>query len=176
MIIYFIRERIYQRKFPENLKRIGQLGRELFKIKFFDGKCAAKSSKHWRKFEMDNTCLCTTASVLPFSGWFMVWMAASTGRFGWRVCLPEHYARGSLKWSSRSTSAWLIRLWSSDAWEGRRKARMRLSKPSWSGICGPNRGLLGLNWWSYQHIWLQTALIINLSPSWLFYAKIRMHD
>ena len=43
--------------------------------------------------------------------------------------------------------------------------------PSWSGICGPNRDLLVLKWWSYQHIWLQPALTIELSPYWLFYAK-----
>ena len=43
--------------------------------------------------------------------------------------------------------------------------------PSWSGICGPNRDLLVLKWWSYQHILLQPALTIELSPYWLFYAK-----
>ena len=80
--------------------------------------------------------------------------------------------RQFLKWSSWPTSAWRIRLCSSDAWEGRRKARMRLSMPSWYGICGPSRDLLALKWWSYQHIWLQPALLtMELSPSWLFYAK-----
>ena len=49
---------------------------------------------------------------------------------------------------------------------------MRLSLPSWSGICGPNRDLLVLKWWSYQHIWLQPVLTIELSPYWLFYAKL----
>ena len=38
-------------------------------------------------------------------------------------------------------------------------------------ICGSNRDLLVLRWWSYQHIWLQPALTMELSPYWLLYAK-----
>ena len=38
-------------------------------------------------------------------------------------------------------------------------------------ISGPNRDLLVLRWWSYQHIWLQPALIMELSPSWLLNAR-----
>ena len=105
-----------------------------------------------------------------------MWMAASTGRFWWRVCSPQHHAmhgpEAVLKWSSKwPTIAWWIRLCSSHAWEGRYKARMRLSMPSWSGICGPNRDLLVPKWWSYQHVWLQPALTMELWPSWLFNAK-----
>ena len=83
------------------------------------------------------------------------------------------WARGGF-WSDQADlhqPDWRIRLCSSHAWEGCRKARMRLSMPSWSGICGANRDLLVLKGWSYQHIWLQPALIMELSPSWLFNAK-----
>ena len=51
--------------------------------------------------DVDKTCLCATAKVLPFSGWFIEWMAASTDRFWWRVCSPQHHARGSF-WSDHA--------------------------------------------------------------------------
>ena len=137
-------------------------------VTFSKGKCAAKSSKRSWKPGNGQTCLCATASVLPFNGWFMVWMAASTGGFSERVCSPQHHARGSF-WSDQAD------LRQPDeqgvAREGRRKAKMRLPMP-WSGICGPNMDLLVLKWWSYQHIWLQPTLYsMELSPSWLFYEK-----
>ena len=119
--------------------------------------------------DVDKPCLCARAKVLPFSGWFIEWMASSTDRFWWRVCSPQHHARGSF-WSDQADLHQPDQKGSAPAMPC--KSRMRLSMPSWSGICGPNRDFLVLKWWSYQHIWLQPALTIELSPYWKFLLKM----
>ena len=154
------------------MKGIGPLGRELCKI--FRGQVRRKIIKTLKETSTwtRHACVQQQKFCPSVADSLNGWQPVQTGS-------DEEYVHHNimaevvliLKWPSRPTSAWWKRLCSSDAWKGWRKARMRLSKTSWSGICGPNRDLLVLKWWSYQHIWLQPALTMELSPYWLFYAK-----
>ena len=140
-------------------------------VKFSEGKCAAKSSKPSRKPRRGQDMpVCNSKSFAL--QWLIHWMDGSQYR---RVLMKSMFTTIMPEVVFEVTKPTYIslmkRLCSSDAWKRRRKARMRLSTPSWSGICGPNRDLLVLKWWIYQHIWLQPALAIELSPYWLFYAK-----
>ena len=128
-------------------------------VNFSEGKCAAKSSKRSRKPRRGQDMpLCNsiiTASVLPFSGWFMVWMAASTGRFWWRACSPQHHAKGS-HWSdqadphqpdgeySKAVISMPERADAKPCDEAKFKCH-DLEYVAQTGI------LLVLKWWSYQH-------------------------
>ena len=156
------------------MKGIGPLGRELCKI--FQGqvhrkiiKTIMETSTWTRHASVQQHQFCPSVAD-SWCGWQPV-QAGSDEDYVHHNIMPCVGQRQFLKWSSWPTSAWRIKLCSSHAWEWRRKARMRLLMQPWSGICGPNRDLLVLKWWSYQHIWLQPALIMELSPSWLFNAK-----
>ena len=158
IIIWFIRKKIYQRTFAENLKGLEPLGRELCELS--RGQVRRKIIKTLKEISTWTRHACVQEQKFcpsvadSLNGWQPV-QTGSDEEYVHHNIMPEEV----FEVANRPTAPWWKRLCSSVPWKGRRKARMRLSMPSWSGICGPNRDLLVLKWWSYryQHVWLQPA-------------------
>ena len=91
---------MYQRTFSENLKGIGPLGRELCKI--FQGQVRHKIIKTLKETSTwtRHACVQQQKFCPSVADSLNGWQPVQTG-FWWRVCSPQHHARGSF-WSDQA--------------------------------------------------------------------------